>query len=36
MAKVCEIQITYDNPENSELSVELLLDDKNFHIPTRE
>ena len=27
---VCEIQITYDNDENSEFSVELLLDDENF------
>ena len=30
MAKVCEIQITYDNPENSEFSVELLLEDNKF------
>ena len=30
MAEVCEIQITYDNPENSELSVELPLDDEKF------
>ena len=30
MAEVCEIQITYDNAENSELSVELPLDDKKF------
>ena len=30
MAEVCEIQITYDNSENSELSVELPLDDKKF------
>ena len=30
MAEVCEIQITYDNPENSELSVELPLDDEIF------
>ena len=29
-AKVCEIQITYDNPENSELSVELPLEDDKF------
>ena len=29
-AKVCEIQITYDNPKNSELSVELPLDDDKF------
>ena len=29
-AEVCEIQITYDNPENSELSVDLPLDDKKF------
>ena len=29
-AQVCEIQITYDNPENSELSVELLLEDDKF------
>ena len=27
---VCKIQITYDNPENLELSVELQLDDKKF------
>ena len=26
-AEVCEIQITYDNPKNSELSVELPLED---------
>ena len=30
MAEVCEIQITYDNPKNSELSVELPLDDEKF------
>ena len=30
VAKVCEIQITYDNPENLELSVELPLDDEKF------
>ena len=42
MADVCEIQITYDNPENSELSVELPLDDKKFtslqenHLKIRE
>ena len=29
-AKVCEIQITYDNPKNSELSVELSLEDYEF------
>ena len=29
-ADVCEIQITYDNPKNSELSVELPLDDEKF------
>ena len=29
-AKVCEIQITYDNPENSELSVGLPLEDDKF------
>ena len=29
-AEVCEIQIMYDNPENSELSVELPLDDEKF------
>ena len=29
-AEVCEIQITYDNPENSELSVELQLEDDRF------
>ena len=27
---ICEIQITYDNPENSELSVELPLEDKKL------
>ena len=27
---ICEIQITYDNPENSEFSVELPLDDEKF------
>ena len=30
MAEVCEIQITYDNPENLELSVELPLEDDTF------
>ena len=30
MADVCEIQITYDNPKNSEILVELPLDDKKF------
>ena len=30
MAEVCEIQITYDNPENSEFSVELPLEDDIF------
>ena len=30
MAEVCEIQITYDNPENSEFSVELPLEDSTF------
>ena len=30
MAEVCEIQITYDNPENSEFSVELPLEDGIF------
>ena len=30
MAKVCEIQITYDNPENLELSVKLPLDEEKF------
>ena len=29
-AEVCEIQITYNNPKNSELSVELPLEDDNF------
>ena len=29
-AEVCEIQITYDNPENSEISVELPLEDNKF------
>ena len=29
-AEVCEIQITYDNPENLELSVELPLEDDKF------
>ena len=29
-AEVCETQITYDNPENSELSVELPLEDDKF------
>ena len=27
---ICEIQITYDNPKNSELSVELPLEDEKF------
>ena len=27
---MCEIQITYDNDENSEFSVELPLDDRKF------
>ena len=30
MAEVCEIQITYDNPENLEFSVELPLEDDTF------
>ena len=30
MADVCEIQIMYTNPKNSELSVELSLDNKKF------
>ena len=30
MAEVCEIQITYENPENSEISVELPLEDDTF------
>ena len=30
MAEVCEIQITYDNSENSEFSVELALEDDKF------
>ena len=30
MAEVCEIQITYDNPGNSEFSVELPLEDDTF------
>ena len=30
MTEVCEIQITYDNPENSEFSVELPLEDDTF------
>ena len=30
MADVCEIQIIYDNPESSELSIELPLDDEKF------
>ena len=30
MAEVCEIQIMYDNPENSEFSVELPLEDSTF------
>ena len=29
-AEVCEIQITYDNSKNSELSVELPLEDDKF------
>ena len=29
-ANLCEIQITYDNPENLELSFELTLDDEKF------
>ena len=29
-AKVCEIQITYNNPKNSELSIELPLEDDKF------
>ena len=29
-AEVCKIQITYDNPENSELLVKLPLEDDNF------
>ena len=29
-AEVCEIQITYDNPKNSEFSVELPLEDSTF------
>ena len=29
-AELCEIQITYDNPENLELSVELPLEDDKF------
>ena len=29
-AEVCEIQITYDNPKNSELSDELPLEDDKF------
>ena len=29
-AEVCEIQITYDNPKNSESSVELPLEDDKF------
>ena len=28
--EVCEVQITYDNPDNSELSVELPLEDDKF------
>ena len=28
--EICELQITYDNEENSEFSVELLLDDGKF------
>ena len=30
MAEVCEIQITYYNPENSEFSVKLPLEDDKF------
>ena len=30
MAEVCEIQITYDNPENLEFSVKLPLEDDKF------
>ena len=30
MTEVCKIQITYDNPENSEFSVELPLEDDTF------
>ena len=30
VAKVCEIQIMYDNPKNSELSVKLPLEDEKF------
>ena len=30
VAEVCEIQITYHNPKNSELSVELPLEDEKF------
>ena len=30
MNSMCEIQITYDNPENLELLVELALEDKKF------
>ena len=30
MAEVCEIQIIYDNPKNSEFSVELPLEDDKF------
>ena len=30
MAEVCEIQITYDNPENLEFSVELPLEVGTF------
>ena len=29
-AEVCEIQITYDNPKNSQFSVELPLEDNTF------
>ena len=29
-AEVCDIQVTYNNPKNSELSVELPLEDENF------
>ena len=32
-AEVCEIQITYDNPENLEFSVELPLEDNKFASP---
>ena len=35
-AEVCEIQITYDNPKNLELSVELPLEDDKFTSLTGE